>query len=65
LMHKTDFAPVLSATSNRDSVWIISIFPNLYQSLQLLPAAGTSISLGPVIRAANHLLRLSWGRYFA
>ena len=30
-MHKTDFAPVLSATSNRDSVWIISIVPNLYR----------------------------------
>ena len=26
-MHRTDLAPVLSATSNRDSVWIISIFP--------------------------------------
>jgi hypothetical protein len=24
-MHKTDFAPVLSATSNLDSVWIISV----------------------------------------
>jgi hypothetical protein len=30
-MHKTDFAPVLSATSNLDSVWIIS-FPNLYRA---------------------------------
>src|SRR3989344_272984 len=27
LMQRTDLAPVLSATSNRDSVWIISIFP--------------------------------------
>jgi hypothetical protein len=26
-MHSTDLAPVLSATSNRDSVWIISNFP--------------------------------------
>src|SRR5574343_1754775 len=26
-MQRTDLAPVLSATSNRDSVWIISIFP--------------------------------------
>lgn len=26
-MHSTDLAPVLSATSNRDSVWIISLFP--------------------------------------
>jgi hypothetical protein len=26
-MHSTDLAPVLSATSNRVSVWIISLFP--------------------------------------
>jgi hypothetical protein len=30
LMQRTDFAPVLSATSNRDSVWIIYVFPNLH-----------------------------------
>src|SRR6185369_15718833 len=29
-MQRTDFAPVLSATSSRDSVWIISNIPNLY-----------------------------------
>jgi len=28
-MHKTDLAPVLSATSNRDSVWIILIYSQL------------------------------------
>jgi hypothetical protein len=33
-MHRTDFAPVLSATSNRDSAWIISIIPNLHQKNQ-------------------------------
>jgi hypothetical protein len=27
LMHMTDFAPVLSATSSRDCIWIMSI-PN-------------------------------------
>ena len=30
-MHRTDLAPVLSATSNRDSVWIIFLIPNLHQ----------------------------------
>jgi hypothetical protein len=29
LMQRTDFAPVLSATSNRDSVWIMSMFSQL------------------------------------
>src|SRR3990167_1545088 len=34
-MHRTDLAPVLSATSNRDSVWIISIFPTCTRRLHL------------------------------
>src|SRR6218665_2919543 len=34
LMHRTDLAPVLSATSNRDSVWIISMFPTCTERQQ-------------------------------
>jgi hypothetical protein len=49
LMHMTLFAPVLSATSSRDCIWIMS-------SSQLVPFAATlrkegnriTVSLGPV-----------------
>src|SRR5687768_9063380 len=43
-MHMTDLAPVLSATSSRDCIWIMS-FPNLPGHPDL---AGLPNSLGPV-----------------
>jgi hypothetical protein len=48
-MHKTDFAPVLSATSNLDSVWIIS-------SSQLVPRLKTPNGLQKLDQSwARHL----------
>ena len=41
-MHRTDFAPVLSATSSRDSVWIISVVPNLSRTHPAGRSARTS-----------------------
>jgi hypothetical protein len=67
-MHSTDFAPVLSATSSRDSVWIISIIPNLHQigrGRWLRPLAPSFlISLGPVVFQHEPLTPFSLGRYF-
>src|SRR3990167_7134554 len=58
-MHRTDFAPVLSATSNRVSVWIISIFPTCTRRPPapetLSDTANQPVSLGPVVHTANHL----------
>jgi hypothetical protein len=63
-MHKTDFAPVLSATSNRDSVWIISNIPNLHWRFLLGFQPKEPISLGPVIHAANHSQRFNLGQIY-
>src|SRR4051812_1016200 len=49
-MQSTDFAPVLSATSSRDSVWIISFIPNLSRKpLRERFRAGHRGSLGPAV----------------
>ena len=62
-MQSTDFAPVLSATSSRDSVWIISNIPNLHQ---LKAASGTPPSyqsvLGPPTRISNHFETQAFGQ---
>ena len=47
-MHSTDLAPVLSATSNRVSVWIISLFP-------------TCISCQPALQPTSR--NQSWTRH--
>jgi hypothetical protein len=62
-MHKTDFAPVLSATSNLDSVWIISV-SQLVPRLETPNGFAGSISLGPVIHVANHFATRLFGRCF-
>ena len=56
---------MLSATSNRDSVWTISIFPtctSLDSPRVLLKGCDQPVSLGPVVHTANHFAALPAGQ---